>query len=514
MESPTRPAAPSNDYSSITRATKLFALCAAVNSLNLGYDIGVNTGIAPLLEESMDLSETQVEIFIGSINLFAMVGSLASGYISDAYGRRGTFKVAAVGFVVGVLTMATAQSFAVLMLGRVLVGIGVGFGLAIDPLYISELSPPEHRGRLVTWSEFSINVGILLGFSSGLAFYGLEPDAAWRLMVGLGALLPIVMIVLVVCVMPESPRWLVSKGRNEEAVSVLQRLYGPDYNVTELAEAIHESLQKEQEAERTMGWGILLYPTPAFKRILLVGVGVAASQQLVGIDSIQYFLSYILEQSGVTDRKMQGLVLIMFGLLKVVMVFVAANLLDSKGRRPVFFLSLIVIFLSLIMLAINFVVGGENHSSSFTIFCLALYLAAFGVGMGPGAWLIPSEVFPLSIRAKAMSLATFVNRFVATIMASTVLSLTKVISWAGYFVGLATVAVIILVLMYLYLPETSGKSLEEMTVYFAQITGDASVLEVEEAHVAAKTIELSEEGGRRGGGEEEDDDSASGGVLS
>ncbi len=143
----------------ITKACYTFAFCAALNSCNLGYDIGVNTDAGPMLKRGMDLSNVEFEIFTGSLNLFAMIGALFAHSISDRFGRRGAFVVAAAGFIFGVLVMSCAGSYGMLMFGRIFVGLGVGFGLAIDPVYIAEISPAAHRGYLVTWSEIATNVG-------------------------------------------------------------------------------------------------------------------------------------------------------------------------------------------------------------------------------------------------------------------------------------------------------------------------------------------------------------------
>ena len=141
----------------ITRATKLYAFCAALNSCNLGYDIGVNTGAGMLIQESMGLTDLQLEIFMGSLNLFAMVGALCSSWFSDRLGRRWAFRIAAIGFIFGTIVQAAAKGFAGLMFGRTFVGLGVGFGLAIDPVYIGEISQAAHRGQLVTWSEIAVS---------------------------------------------------------------------------------------------------------------------------------------------------------------------------------------------------------------------------------------------------------------------------------------------------------------------------------------------------------------------
>jgi MFS family permease len=327
----------------ISRATKIFAMCAALNSCNLGYDIGVNTSAGKLLqdENSLALTDGQLEIFMGSLNLFAAVGALGASAVSDKYGRRGGFIVAAFSFVLGVLLMSFAQSYDLLMFGRVFVGLGVGFGLSVDPVYISELSPPKYRGYLVTWSEIATNVGILLGFCSGLVFENVAADRAWRLMFGMGTILPVVLTILVLWVMPESPRWLVKEGRENEAKEVLTRVYPPDYDVSKVVDEIKDAIIREEEAENAVGWDIIFFPSPAFKRMLLVGIGSAVAQQIVGIDAIQYFLMYIIEEAGIKDRTWQSIILIVLGILKVSVIVLAGHMFDSRGRRPLMFMSLI-----------------------------------------------------------------------------------------------------------------------------------------------------------------------------
>jgi len=462
----------------ITKANKLFAFCAALNSCNLGYDIGVNTDAAMKLQNSMDLSDTELEIFMGSLNLFAMIGALCAHAISDRFGRRGAFIVAAVGFIFGVMLQALSPSYGTLMFGRVFVGLGVGFGLAVDPIYIAEISPAAHRGQLVTWSEIATNIGIVLGFMSGLIFYNVEEDLAWRVMFAMGAILPAIMIYLAKYVMPESPRWLVSKGRENEAKDVLRRVYPSGYDVDVIVEEIKESMEREIAAEHAVGWDMILFPTPAFRRMLLVGIGTAIGQQVVGIDAIQYFLVFILDESGIKSRVAQSFILIFLGLIKLGMIFVAGYLFDTKGRRPLMFTSLAGMIVALVLTSINFI--GDGHSATLGVVAMGLYLSFFSLGMGPGAWLIPSEVFSTSIRAKAMSVATFMNRVAGTLMTSTFLSTANAMSWSGFFLLLAVVCLVVMLFLYFLLPETKGRALEDMSTYFAEITGDRSILEVEE----------------------------------
>ena len=176
--------------------------------------------------------------------------------------------------------------------------------------YISEISQAAHRGQLVTWSEIATNIGIVLGFLSGLVFSAIDENIAWRLMFSLGAVLPCFVIYFATFVMPESPRWLVAKNREREAREVLKMIYPDGYDVNVIVTEIKDTIEKESIAEHAVGWDVILFPSPAFKRMLMVGVGTAIAQQAVGIDAIQYFLVYILSQSGIESRNAQMLILV------------------------------------------------------------------------------------------------------------------------------------------------------------------------------------------------------------
>lgn len=421
----------------------------------------------------------QREIFVGCINFWAMFGAMFAQYFSDDCGRRFTFMVAAIGFIVGIFIMILSNSYEILLFGRAFVGLGLGVGLAVDPMYIAEISPAQHRGKLVTYSEIAINVGIVLGFASGLILAPLDNDREWRAMFLIGAIMPIIMILLVLTVMPESPRWLVSKGRTDEAKVILQKVYPPDFDVDFVVADIEEAIEREKEAEHAFGWGIVLHPTPAFRRMLMVGVGTAVAQQAVGIDAIQYYLLDVIEDAHVASSTGESLILIFLGLVKLIFIFVGGRLFDRRGRRPLLFVSLIGMSVATLVISIGFFVNLKN-SGGATILGLAVYLAFFSIGMGPGAWLVPSEVFTTSIRGKAMSVATFMNRATATLMSSTFLSTANAMGWGGFFFMLSVICLVVLGFLVKYLPETKGRSLEDMSVYFAELTGDTSVLEAEE----------------------------------
>ena len=297
-------------------------------------------------------------------------------------------------------------------------------------------------------------------------------------MFSLGAILPCFVIYFSTFVMPESPRWLVAKNREREAREVLKTIYPDGYDVGVIVTEIKDTIEKESIAEHAVGWDVILFPSPAFKRMLMVGVGTAIAQQAIGIDAIQYFLVYILNESGIESRNAQQMILVVLGLIKLGVIVIAGHLFDRKGRRPLMFISLLGCSASLFLVSLGFI--GDASSEGVALFGLASYLAFFSIGMGPGAWLIPSEVFSTMIRAKAMSVATFMNRVTATIMSSTFLSVATAMSWSGFFILLSIICLVVLAWMYVYLPETKGRPLEDMSLYFAEITGDRSILEAEE----------------------------------
>jgi MFS family permease len=209
-------------------------------------------------------------------------------------------------------------------------------------------------------------------------------------MFSMGAIIPIILTYLATFVMPESPRWLVSKNREAEAVSVLKMVYPDGYDVNVIVSEIREGMEKEAIAEHAVGWDVILFPTPAFKRMLMVGVGTAVAQQAVGIDAIQYFLVYILDESGIKSRNSQMGILLFLGFIKLVVIVAAGYLFDRKGRRPLF-VSLLGMSLSLFLIAMAFI--GKASIEWFTIFGLALYLGFFSIGMGPGKFMESLEYY-------------------------------------------------------------------------------------------------------------------------
>jgi len=211
--------------------------------------------------------------------------------------------------------------------------------------------------------------------------------------------------------------------------------------------------------------------------MLLVGFGCAVAQQAVGVDAIQYFLIFLIDEAGIKNEGSQYAVLIFLGLLKLAFVFIAGCLFDTKGRRPLIFVSLGGMSIALLINSMTWMTQPPNIG--FSIFTVCLYFMTYSIGVGPGTWLITSEVFATSIRAKAMSIATFLNRVIATIVTSTFLSVAGAITWAGFFFIQTFVCLVVAIFFFIFVPELKGRPLEDTSLYFAEITGDRTVLEID-----------------------------------
>ncbi|KAC9196941.1 hypothetical protein E3N88_46203 [Mikania micrantha] len=453
------------------------ALLASTNSVLLGYDIGVMSGAVLFIRDNLKISSTKVEILVGSLNVCSLIGSFASGKTSDWIGRRYTIVLAAITFFVGALVMGFATNFGYLMAGRVVAGIGVGYSLMIAPVYTAELSPVMTRGLLTSLPEVFITLGILLGYIVNYALSGLPEHINWRLMVGLAAV-PAVGIAVGVLFMPESPRWLVMKRRMDEAQKVLKRTSHSDeeahLRLVEISKAALAVTTCDTRADNWSGQGVwkeLLRPSPALRRVLVAAIGINFFMQASGNDAVVYYTPEVFKAAGIQQRKHLVGVTIIMGLTKTSFVLVSAFFLDKFGRRPLLLLGSIGMAVSLAGLGL----GSRflEHSSHKPTWAIALCVVAvcadvsfFSIGLGPITWVYTSEIFPMRLRAQGSSLAVSVNRLVSGVVSMTFLTISSKITFGGMFFVLSGVMTVATVFFYFFLPETKGKSLEEMGALF------------------------------------------------
>ena len=447
--------------------TRLLAVIASLNSCNIGYDLGVNTGLVESFQRcdgnSVCMTDFQVEVYMGALAFTSVFGGLAMFTVSAPYGRRGVFYVSQALLLVGLFVTIVSNTYEVLVLGRLIAGFAIGLSFTVDGLYIAEVSPKKCRGLLVSWSETACNIGILLGFCMSYALKDVPGNAQWKTMIGLGMILPVVLLVLVRYVMPESPRWLMMNGRKEEAGVILRNCsYSPYDNelAEKLADELDADIKEELAASAGTSW-YSMFSDPITVKKLRAGIGVAVAGALTGIDGVQYYMFHIFEDSGMESdtEKFQGLILV--GLVKLLVISIGGYGFDVFGRKPMLILSNLGISLSFIIMAANSVHG----SGAVGLFAVVFYAASFSAGMGPGAWLVPSELYSNDIRSKAVSLTSFINRTIAFVVAISFLSMLNGMSY-GVYILFAIITSCSAMYIYVMLPESRGKTLEEMHEVF------------------------------------------------
>ncbi|XP_020099482.1 polyol transporter 5-like [Ananas comosus] len=455
------------------------AMLASMTTILIGYDVAVMSGAQLFIKEDLRVTDTQIEILAGVINLYSLLGSLAAGRTSDWIGRRYTMVLAAAIFFAGALTMGLAPDYAVLMVGRFVAGVGVGYALMIAPVYTAELSPAASRGALTSFPEVFINSGVLLGYVANFAFAKLPLRLGWRAMFLAGAVPP-VFLGAGVLAMPESPRWLVMQGRLDDARRVLAKTTGgPDEAELRLQE-IKESLG--EHAKRRRGEGVwrelLVRPTPSVRRILLAALGLQFFQQASGIDSVVLYSPRVFQKAGIRSDSNSLGATVAVGFTKTAFILVATFFLDRVGRRPLLLASAGGMVASLLALASALRIiddrahdhsdGHGGAAAAVAIAAVLSFVGSFSIGLGPIAWVYSSEIFPLRLRAQGASMGTGMNRVMSGVITMTFISLYNAITISGSFFLYAGVAAMGWVFFYVFLPETRGRSLEDMEVLFGR----------------------------------------------
>ncbi|MDS0295204.1 sugar porter family MFS transporter [Halogeometricum luteum] len=431
------------------------AVIAAFNGLLFGFDTGVVSGALIYIEQSFGLSTFMEQVVASSVLVGAMVGAMTGGRLADRFGRRRLTLASSVLFFVGSLGMGLAPSLWSLIALRGITGLGVGVASIIGPLYISEMAPPDVRGSLGFLQQLMVTLGILLAYGINYVF---APNflgiIGWRWMLGFGAL-PAVALGVGMYFLPESPRWLVENGRIDEARDVLSRMRARD-DVDEEIEQIEQVSEKESEGSAAD----LLQPW--IRPALTVGIGLAILQQVSGINTILYYAPTILTNIGLGNiASLFGTVGI--GVVNVVMTCVAIYLVDRVGRRPLLLVGTGGMTLMLGVLGLGFYLPGLSGIIGYvTLASMILYVAFFAIGLGPVFWLLISEIFPLRLRGSGEGVSSFFNWTANLLVSLTFLSLIQRFGEAVGFWTLGVFSLAAVAFIYFRVPETMGRSLEEI----------------------------------------------------
>ena len=465
----TRPA-PRTRRPPISRYLVGVGVVVMLAGLLFGYDQGVISGALSGIGSTFHPSTLVIEVITSWVTLGAMVGALVAGVLCERYGRRAAILDAAAIFVVGALLEALSPDTFVLVIGRLVLGAGVGVASVAAPLYGAESAPARVRGRFVSLYQMAITIGIFLAY---FADYLLISSNRWRIMLGISAI-PAVLLVIAVWPFRDSARWYLKVGRRSEAEAVLHRV-DPEADVSTQVAAIEQALSQDGEAS----WSEVF--ARQWRRPLVIAATLAVLQQLTGINAIIYYADTIFAAAGFNNPTSQSLATLWaIGGVNVCATLVAVFWVDRFGRKPLLLIGSTGMFLGLLVVAgaffeLHSVSSSQASSSSapteagmLALVGLVAFIASFAFSLGPVVWTVINEVFPSHVRGRGVAVATAVNWLAAWLVAQSFLSLVNAITTEGTFLLFAGFCIITFVYVRWFVPETKGKTLEEVQVMWSE----------------------------------------------
>ena len=443
-----------NVYREALRNKRLLgvALIAALGGFLFGYDTGVIGGAMLFMQKDLGLkTHAQQQLTVAILLLGAIAGALIAGWLADKISRRRTKIISGTVYVIGGVGCALAQSYWQILAGRFWLGLAVGCASFVSPMYIAELVPPRIRGGVVSFNQLMITLGILCAYIVDWGFAPLHNN--WRWMFAL-AVVPGAALAIGMYFMPFSPRWLVQKGREDDARDVLERYRNEDDDIDEEIHEIKEISEKEVSLRALVAKGV--------RRMMIVGIALAVFQQIVGINTVIYYGPTILKFAGQqnTGALTQS---VFIGCTNVFFTIVAILLLDKLGRRFFLITGTSILTVALIGLGLFFESKSiQQNVSWLALVCLLVYIMGFAVGLGPVFWLMISEIFPLQMRGPAMAVCTMFNWGFNFLISYTFLTLTSAITKQGAFWLYAFFGACAVIFFATMVPETKDRSLEQI----------------------------------------------------
>lgn len=428
----------------------MVASVAAISGFLFGFDTAVINGALVFLRRQFALNNFLTEIAASSLLLGCLIGAASAGVFSDRLGRRRSLMGAALLFTVSAIGSAAANNLTVFSLARLAGGLAIGLASALTPVYISEVAPRSSRGQLVSLNQLAIVIGILVAYLTNwqLATFG---ESSWRWMFGTAAL-PSVGFLLGLAFIPESPRWLITHGRRDEGYAVLAKMANPTDATMEVA-AIELSVSEESGDSRELF-------APQMRKRVFIAVSLAVLQQISGINTVLYYGSVLFTEQfhGESARAALG-ANVLVGLVNLICTIVAMAFIDRWGRRGLFLLASGGMAASLAVLAFSLHV---RANPMVTFGSVLLYVAFFAVGLGPGVWVYMAEIFPTRVRGRATSVATSALWAACLVVTLTFLSIVEALGTSAAFLLYAALSLVTFVFVWKWVPETRGKSLEEI----------------------------------------------------
>ena len=445
-------------------------LVATLGGLLFGFDMAVISGVLPFVKQQFSLSPAAEGWFVSSALVGCIIGVAFAGELSDRFGRKKLLMLSALLFLCSAIGTAGSADYTLLILARMMGGMGVGVASIVAPLYISEIAPAAIRGRLVTFYQLAITAGILVAYltNAGLLSLSLTYQyqslgelldyilikEVWRAMLGLGVI-PSLFFLVGLCFVPESPRWLIHQGREQEGINILTRIGG---SVSAAADVL---LLKKMPKQESGSYKELF--AKEMRRPLLIGLLLPLFSQFSGINAIIYYGPRILNDAGINvSNALLGQVI--FGLANFLFTLIAVWKVDQMGRRPLYIIGSIGATISLFFTGWCFYSGATNNIA--LVISIILFLACFAFSIGPLKFVIASEIFPTRIRGRAMGLSIMVMWIADTIVGQLTPLLLGSAGAAITFWFFASCCLVSFIVVYKMVPETKGKSLEEVQDIF------------------------------------------------
>ncbi|BCU53055.1 MFS transporter [Staphylococcus auricularis] len=428
---------------------KLIFFLGALGGLLYGYDMGVISGALLFIKDDMQISSSVEGTIVAAMLIGAIFGSAASGPFSDKWGRRRVVFVIAIVYILGALILAFAPSVAVLIIGRLVIGLAVGGSTAIVPVYLSEMAPTEQRGSLSSLNQLMITIGILASY---LVNYAFAPIEGWRWMLGL-AVVPSFILLIGVAFMPESPRWLLENRSEKAARDVMQYTFPAD----EINQEINEMREINKVSEST--WNVIT--SPWLLPTIIIGCVFGLFQQIIGINAIIYYAPSILEQAGLA-KSSSILGTVGIGTVNVLVTIFAIMIIDKFDRKRLLIVGNIGMIGSLLIMAILIALLGVGSAAWIIILCLTIFILFFGFTWGPVFWVMLPELFPMRARGAATGLAALVVSIGSLLVAKFFPMLSEALPIHYVFLIFAVIGIFAMLFVIKFLPETRGRSLEQI----------------------------------------------------
>ena len=438
----------------INRTTLYFF--GALGGILFGYDLGVISGVLPFIGKAWDLTSWDKGIITASLSVGAIVGAVCSSRTNERLGRRRTIMVAAVIVIIGTLAATFSPTFFLLVVSRLIIGLGIGLSSSTVPTYLSELAPARLRGAMGALNQIFIVLGILIAF---LVSYGLGPSANWRAMFA-GALVPAVILLFGLIVLPETPRWLVRNGREDEARSVLISSHGGTADLDAEIATIREVIRLDTEQPARLRDVF----APWVRPMLIVALLLAVGQQFSGVNAINaYFPTMLISLGFATQAALLAGVLL--GITKFVFTAWVVFVVDRWGRKPLLLIGNVIMVVTLA--AAGLVVLNVHDTGTRGILMLIMmifYLVGYELGWGAVVWVMMAEVFPLRVRAAGMGVGSVVLWASTGIVSAAfpLISDPKALGIGYSMFVFAAINVILFGLTKWLVPETKGRSLEQI----------------------------------------------------